>query len=59
MVLFIDSCYQFLILNPSLITSLFDSSKCFNHPRSLPLRVLMLSSPIVGYQKLMSHRCLL
>uniref|UniRef100_A0A251TA05 Uncharacterized protein n=1 Tax=Helianthus annuus TaxID=4232 RepID=A0A251TA05_HELAN len=39
MVLFIDSCYQFLILDPSLITSLFDSSKCFNHPRSLPLRL--------------------
>ncbi|KAF5771131.1 hypothetical protein HanXRQr2_Chr14g0667161 [Helianthus annuus] len=46
MVLFIDSCYQFLILDPRPITSLFDSSKCFNHPRSLPLRVLMLSSPI-------------
>ncbi|MFS8031686.1 hypothetical protein Hanom_Chr17g01548811 [Helianthus anomalus] len=59
MVLFIDSCYQFLILDPSLITSLFDSSKRSNHPRSRPLRVLMLSSRLAGYLKLTSHRCLL
>ncbi|KAJ0533611.1 hypothetical protein HanRHA438_Chr09g0392411 [Helianthus annuus] len=50
MVLFIDSCYQFLILDPSLITSLFDSSKCSNHPRSRPLSFILSGGGGDGFE---------